>query len=180
MRRRRALITVDVVARDLSWPVTLLLLPLYILVPANMYVQYYLVTHINGGFPGATSAKELRWITPNPGGILAPERWGFHRRGKGTVSPRMPKAVRRCRKCNGPKPERAHHCSVCNRCVLLMDHHCPWIDACVGLHNQRHFVLFMLWLSFGATIFAILGYPHFWPSIDIYGSEVSREQTGVR
>lgn len=25
-----------------------------------------------------------------------------------------------CRKCNAPKPERAHHCSSCGRCVLKM------------------------------------------------------------
>jgi len=52
-----------------------------------------------------------------------------------------------------------------------MDHHCPWINACVGLHNQRHFVLFMMWLSLGALIVAVLGYPHFWPSIDFYSYE---------
>lgn len=25
-----------------------------------------------------------------------------------------------CRKCSGPRPERAHHCSACGRCVLKM------------------------------------------------------------
>lgn len=37
-----------------------------------------------------------------------------------------------CKKCEKPKPPRAHHCSVCNKCVLKMDHHCPWINNCVG------------------------------------------------
>lgn len=38
---------------------------------------------------------------------------------------RKTQRIRRCRKCDAPKPERTHHCSVCKRCVLLMDHHCP-------------------------------------------------------
>jgi palmitoyltransferase len=156
----------------MSWPVTILLLPLYILVPTNMYVQYYLVTHINGGYPASKDPKDNRWITPNPHSLFAPERWGFHKRGPSTQPP-VPKQVRRCRKCDGPKPERSHHCSVCKRCVMLMDHHCPWINACVGLHNQRHFVLFMLWLAFGAGIFSILGYGHFWASINFYTEDVS-------
>ena len=29
-----------------------------------------------------------------------------------------------CKKCQMPKPPRAHHCSICRRCVLKMDHHC--------------------------------------------------------
>ena len=33
-----------------------------------------------------------------------------------------------CKKCNLPKPPRAHHCSICKRCVLRMDHHCPYIS----------------------------------------------------
>ena len=55
-----------------------------------------------------------------------------------------------CKKCNAPKPERAHHCGTCGRCVLKMgaclvclfsglavlmwmhthfatDHHCLWL-----------------------------------------------------
>ncbi len=62
-----------------------------------------------------------------------------------------------------------------------MDHHCPCecprpgeeeasltpgINACVGLHNQRHFVLFMAWISAACWIVAVLGYPHFWTSVD--------------
>ena len=29
-----------------------------------------------------------------------------------------------CKKCNAPKPERAHHCGTCGRCVLKMGE-CP-------------------------------------------------------
>ncbi|SPO26983.1 uncharacterized protein UTRI_10448_B [Ustilago trichophora] len=51
-----------------------------------------------------------------------------------------------------PKPERAHHCRTCKTCTLKFDHHCPWLNQCVGLGNERYFVLFMSWLSFGCAL----------------------------
>ncbi|KAL1405134.1 hypothetical protein Q8F55_008757 [Vanrija albida] len=158
----------DVVARNLSfWP-TLLLLPVYLLVPLNLYGQYWLVTHVTSGFPTARSARDQP-PTYAPASRLAPERYGWTRDGP----PPLPAAtalqrvrVRRCRKCNGPKPARTHHCSVCKRCVLLMDHHCPWINACVGLHNQRHFVLFMFWITLGCWTVLLVGFARFWETFD--------------
>ncbi|KAJ1036822.1 hypothetical protein NDA10_005338 [Ustilago hordei] len=57
-----------------------------------------------------------------------------------------------------PKPERAHHCRVCKTCTLKFDHHCPWLNQCVGLGNERYFVLFMSWLSFGCGIVVYSGF----------------------
>ncbi|CCD67187.1 Palmitoyltransferase [Caenorhabditis elegans] len=66
-----------------------------------------------------------------------------------------------CSKCNYWKSDNAHHCSVCEKCVLGMDHHCIWINQCVGLHNHRHFFLFIANLTLAAATIIIAGYQSF-------------------
>ncbi|KAI8333316.1 DHHC palmitoyltransferase-domain-containing protein [Chlamydoabsidia padenii] len=72
-----------------------------------------------------------------------------------------------CKKCQLPKPERAHHCSVCNACVLRFDHHCPWIHNCVGHFNHRYFVLFMTYMVLSAIYFLVFGWRPFIICLDI-------------
>ncbi|KAI8068223.1 DHHC palmitoyltransferase-domain-containing protein [Gongronella butleri] len=76
-----------------------------------------------------------------------------------------------CKKCQLPKPERAHHCSVCNECVLRFDHHCPWIHNCVGHYNHRYFLLFMTYMVLSATYFVAFGWRPFIVSLDLALSE---------
>ena len=57
-----------------------------------------------------------------------------------------------CKKCNNPRPLRAHHCRICGKCTLKMDHHCHWIANCVGYYNQKNFYQFLFYSTFGDLI----------------------------
>ncbi|KZF26086.1 zf-DHHC-domain-containing protein [Xylona heveae TC161] len=50
-----------------------------------------------------------------------------------------------CRKCEAPKPPRAHHCKQCKRCIPKMDHHCPWTSNCVSHTTIPHFMRFVFY-----------------------------------
>ncbi|KAM0329157.1 hypothetical protein ACHAQA_004453 [Verticillium albo-atrum] len=55
--------------------------------------------------------------------------------------------ARWCRKCEAPKPPRAHHCRTCRRCIPKMDHHCPWTTNCVSLTTLPHFIRFLIYTN---------------------------------
>ncbi|KAF2281268.1 zf-DHHC-domain-containing protein [Westerdykella ornata] len=70
-----------------------------------------------------------------------------------------------CRKCNLPKPPRAHHCRTCGRCIPKMDHHCPWTANCVSHTTFPHFLRFLFYAVASLAYLASLLWPpiaHLW------------------
>lgn len=99
-------------------------------------------------FNGLTAGLFLcyyRTCRLDPGRV--PKDWMS--KGSGETEPlQQSEAERRrrwCRKCEMPKPPRAHHCRSCGRCIPKMDHHCPWTANCVSHRTMPHFVRFMIY-----------------------------------
>ena len=63
--------------------------------------------------------------------------------------------TRHCKRCDEVKPARTHHCMMCDRCVFAMDHHCPWVNNCLGAENYRYFLLFLVYLTLGASWYVL-------------------------
>jgi len=147
----------DVIQPTLSFP--LLTTPICILIAFNLIMHYYYVCTISPGFvedPPPEAGNRMLWAKkkgPASNKAMTGVRWS----GVGSVKVTKA-AVTTCRKCGQVKPERAHHCRICNRCVLKYDHHCPWINQCVGIHNERHFVMFMAYIVLSTFCFSTLGY----------------------
>ncbi|KAJ7759461.1 hypothetical protein DFH07DRAFT_1023886 [Mycena maculata] len=165
----------DVVMPSLPWP--LISGPLCVLIALNLVMHYYYVVTVSPGFvedPPREPKDSVFWASKRrqKEGKLTGVRWSNE-----LVITRA--TVTKCRKCGQSKPERTHHCRICNRCVLKYDHHCPCaypsiaydialrypgVNQCVGLHNERHFVMFMAYLVFSCFSLCITGFPHLdWP-----------------
>lgn len=75
-----------------------------------------------------------------------------------------------CRKCNAPKPPRAHHCKSCNSCIPKMDHHCPWTANCVSHTTFPHFLRFLTYTTIGLSFLEKLLFTrvhHLWINRDL-------------
>ncbi|KAF9559286.1 zf-DHHC-domain-containing protein [Agrocybe pediades] len=176
----------DVIAPELSYP--LLKIPICILIATNLVFHYYYVVTVPPGFvddPPREAGTGLLWAkkTDSKGkrALTGGVRWTS--RGIKVT----PATYTKCLKCKQTRPERAHHCRICNKCVLKYDHHCPVgmrysqsitdanlpfrINQCVGLHNERHFVLFMAYLVVSTFFFSLSGYIRFFDAIGVTSQE---------
>jgi len=140
-------------------PVRWLITPICVLIAFNLIMHYYYVCTVSPGFlgdPPRAPPSGFMWATKRKSArsrSLTGVRWSED------VSVTRA-ATSKCRKCSEMRPERTHHCRICNKCVLKYDHHCPWINQCVGLHNERHFVMFLVYLIIASYCFAIAGWNH--------------------
>lgn len=41
---------------------------------------------------------------------------------------------------------------MCGRCILKRDHHCFFTGSCIGYYNQRHFVIFCIYVIWGSLL----------------------------
>ncbi|KAF9037640.1 zf-DHHC-domain-containing protein [Panaeolus papilionaceus] len=169
----------EVIAPTLSYP--FISIPICILIAVNLYMHYFYVITVKPGFIDDHPSLHEHRRSSSSNSIL----WAQKKYTSGKTKPLTrgvkwtsgvkvtPASTTLCRKCNMIRPERAHHCRICNRCVLKYDHHCPvcfilfWINQCVGLHNERHFVMFMAYLVIATFSFCFTGYPIFFQSIGI-------------
>ncbi|OAA62767.1 dhhc zinc finger membrane protein [Niveomyces insectorum RCEF 264] len=71
-------------------------------------------------------------------------------------APTATSTVRWCKKCDAPKPRRAHHCRHCRRCIPKMDHHCPWTGNCVSMQTFPHFLRFVVFTNLSLWTLAVL------------------------
>lgn len=129
------------------------------------WANFVCLSLVRAGFPstvlglflyGCLNASYTVAVFTDPGSPLTTRRGGRHEYSALPVS-EFPEFTsytvsssggsRYCKKCQCPKPDRAHHCSTCKRCVLKMDHHCPWLATCVGLYNYKAFLLFLIYTS---------------------------------
>ncbi|KAJ7301186.1 zf-DHHC-domain-containing protein [Mycena albidolilacea] len=136
----------------LMWP--LISGPICVLIALNLWMHYFYVITVPPGFaddpPVADSAKSsaqssIFWASKKAPrcGELAGVRWSNE-----LVVTQA--GVTKCRKCGQQRPERAHHCRISKRRV----------NQCVGLHNERHFVMFMAYLVIACISLSITGFPH--------------------
>ncbi|KAI0342615.1 zf-DHHC-domain-containing protein [Trametopsis cervina] len=158
----------DVIQPTLPWP--WLTTPLCVLVVVNLFAHYYYVCTVPPGFvdePPQPHGTGWLWAKKRHAtrGALTGVQWSDDQDMNVTKA-----AVTKCRKCGEMRPERAHHCRICKRCVLKYDHHCPVrINQCVGLHNERHFVLFLVYLSIASFVYAYAGWEQVLSALGWYG-----------
>ncbi|KAI0300409.1 zf-DHHC-domain-containing protein [Russula brevipes] len=158
-----ALCFLDVILPTIPWP--WLTAPPCLLIIMNLFAHYYFVCTVSPGFaddPPQRAGQGFIWARKrrtHSGALTNGVYWSSHLNI-------TPASTTKCPKCGGSKPERTHHCRVCNRCILKYDHHCPVrINQCVGLYNERHFVMFMAYVTMATFCFVAFGWPHLYVAL---------------
>lgn len=57
--------------------------------------------------------------------------------------------LKRCDRCYVVRVPGVRHCKRCRSCILKMDHHCPWVFNCIGQFNQKFFIQFVGYSTWG-------------------------------
>jgi len=79
-----------------------------------------------------------------------------------------------CPICKITRPPQSRHCQHCGGCVPYFDHHCPFVASCIGVKNQRHFIMFLLYLTLAAVYAHWMSFTPFWECYlhaDTFGQE---------
>ena len=66
-----------------------------------------------------------------------------------------------CSHCEQYAPPRSYHCYTCDKCILKRHNHCLFLDKCVGHRNMRFYLLFILFVWFGAVYSTNLNADHY-------------------
>jgi len=104
---------------------------------ACVWYTYYKACTVDPGRYAAPSSSSSEQTESKPGTI-----------GPGPDAARTASSAPRwCKKCQAPKPLRAHHCRHCGRCIPKMDHHCPWTSNCVSMQTFPYFLRFLLYTN---------------------------------
>lgn len=156
----------DVIAPSLSFPI--ISVPICLLIALNLHMHYFYAVTVPPGFledPPPETVNGFLWARKVKDKGKQRVSGGVRWTAQGAKI--TPASTTKCWKCNTLRPERTHHCRICNKCVLKYDHHCPWVNQCVGLHNERHFVLFMAYLVLATFNLNLLGYQDFLDSLGV-------------
>jgi hypothetical protein len=62
-----------------------------------------------------------------------------------------------CEPCGRIQPPRSEHCTEgCEECIMRVDTHCKLVgNCCIGLLNQKFYLLYQLYFSFGCFLTSI-------------------------
>ncbi|GLB40770.1 putative DHHC palmitoyltransferase family protein [Lyophyllum shimeji] len=177
----------DVIAPSLPYP--LITLPLCLLIALNLFTHYFYVCTVRPGFvdePPAEPGRSILWARRSrlakgralTGGV----RWSRSRRehtivgyvtaacsNTTTTVPVRPAPTLRI-----PFSLQAAHSE---KLIPQSSSSPTGINQCVGLHNERHFVLFMAYLVLSTLSFSTLGYPHLFSALGLgLGTSVPYEE----